>query len=72
MWRGIEGHWEALNTEPENLGVEVPDFIHEWLEDRLRSLYSRESYWRRAIVGIYDKSKSVYRAQKNWALHQKP
>jgi len=53
-----------LNTEAENLGFEVPDFIREELEDMLGSRYSRGSSWSRAIVRIFGKFKSFYRDQK--------
>jgi predicted glycosyltransferase involved in capsule biosynthesis len=71
-WRGTRRQWEALNTEAENLGFEVPDFVREELSERRGTGYSRDSSWRREIVKIYGKSKSIYRDLKTGRFIKKP
>jgi predicted glycosyltransferase involved in capsule biosynthesis len=68
-WRGTRRQWEALNAEAENLGFEVPDFVREELEES-RS-YSRSS-WRREVVSLRGKARSVYRDIKTGRFMKKP
>jgi len=64
--------WEALNTEVENLGFEVPDFVREELEEECGSRYSRRYSWRREFVKIRGKAKSFYRDLKTGRFIKKP
>ena len=70
-WRGTHRQWEALNAEAENLGFEPPDFIREELEERRVSRYSSGS-WRREIVKLRGKTRSVYRDIKTGRFVRKP
>ena len=58
--------------KPENLGFEPPDFIREELAERRGFRYSRSSSWRRELVKIKGKSKSIYRDVKTGQLIKKP
>ena len=68
-WIGSHKQWKALNAEAENLGFETPDFLREELEDNRECL---QSSWRREILNLRGKARSVYRDIKTGRFIKKP
>ena len=74
-WKGTGRQWEALNTEAENLGFNVPDFYKEAIREKRYSEFNEREKtptWRKVTISIRGVKSSRFRDLKTGRFVKKP